>query len=120
MAKGYRQGRIGEEIRKIISDLLLHGLKDPRLNSMISITAVEVTNDNSYATIYFSSLEMGNDPEENKEKQEELLEAFNRAKGFIRSEIGHSMKLRHVPELTFKYDHSLEYSTHIESILNTL
>ena len=57
MTKGYRQGRIGEEIRKIISDLLLHGLKDPRLDSLISITAVEVTNDNSYATVYFSTLD---------------------------------------------------------------
>ncbi len=120
MAKGYRQGRIGEEIRKIISDLLLHGLKDPRLNSMISVTAVEVTSDNSYATVYVSSLDMGTDPEANKEKQEEILEAFNRAKGFIRSEIGRNMKLRHVPELIFKYDHSLEYSSHIESILSTL
>lgn len=120
MVKGYRQGRIGEEIRKIISDLLLHGLKDPGLNSMISITAVEVTSDNSYATVYFSALDRDEDPEKNKQRQEEILEAFNRAKGFIRSEIGHDMKLRHVPELIFKYDHSLEYSSHIESILSTL
>lgn len=120
MAKGYRQGRIGEEIRKIISDLLLHGLKDPGLDSMISITAVEVTSDNSYATVYFSALDRDEDPEKNKQRQEEILEAFNRAKGFIRSEIGHDMKLRHVPELIFKYDHSLEYSSHIESILSTL
>lgn len=120
MAKGYRQGRIGEEIRKIISDLLLHGLKDPGLDSMISITAVEVTSDNSYATVYFSALDRDEDPEKNKQRQEEILEAFNRAKGFIRSEIGHDMKLRHVPELIFKYDHSLEYSSHIESIFSTL
>ena len=56
MAKGYRPDRIGEEIRKIISDLLLHGLKDPRLNSLISITAVDVTSDYSYATVYFTVL----------------------------------------------------------------
>ncbi len=120
MAKGYRQGRIGEEIRKIISDMLLHGLKDPRLDSMISITAVEVTSDNSYATVYFSTIDRDTDPEKNKERHEEILEAFNKAKGFIRNEIGHKMKLRHVPELIFKYDHSLEYSSHIESILSTL
>ena len=120
MTKGYRQGRIGEEIRKIISDMLLHGLKDPRLDSLISITAVEVTNDNSYATVYFSTLDRDSDPEKNKQRQEETLEAFSRAKGFIRSEIGREMKLRHTPELIFKYDHSLEYSSHIESILNEL
>ena len=47
MGKGYRQGRIGEEIRRIISEMLLSDLKDPRLDSMISITDVEVTKDNS-------------------------------------------------------------------------
>ena len=120
MAKGYRQGRIGEEIRKIISDMLLHGLKDPRLDSMISITAVEVTNDNSYATVYFSTIDTGSDEEKNQQRHEEILEAFNTAKGYIRNEIGRKMKLRHTPELIFKYDHSLEYSSHIESILSTL
>jgi len=51
MGKGYRQGRIGEEIRRIISEMLLSDLKDPRLDSMISITDVEVTRANSYATV---------------------------------------------------------------------
>ena len=60
MGKGYRQGRLGEEIRKIISSMLLRELKDPRLSAMISITAVEVTSDGSYATVYLSVL--GQDP----------------------------------------------------------
>ncbi len=120
MGKGYRQGRIGEEIRRIISDMLLHGLKDPRLNSMISITAVEVSGDNSYATVYFSPLEMSNDEEEMKKVQEDVLEGFEKASGYIRREIGHKMKLRHTPELVFKIDHSMEHSRHIESILGKL
>lgn len=120
MTKGYRQGRIGEEIRKIISDMLLHGLKDPRLDSLISITAVEVSGDNSYATVYFSTLDRDSDPEKNKQRQEDTLEAFNSAKGFIRNEIGRQLKLRHTPELVFKYDHSMEYSSHIEELLNEI
>lgn len=120
MGKGYRQGRIGEEIRKIISGMLLHGLKDPRLNSMISITAVEVTTDNSYATVYFSPLDISDDPGEAAKQQEEVLEGFEKAKGYIRKEIGHQMKLRHVPELIFKVDHSLEYGRHIEDIISRL
>ena len=119
MAKGYRQGRIGEEIRKIISDMLLHGLKDPRLNSLISITVVEVTSDNSYATVYFSPIGVGSD-EEVAAQQQEVLEAFEKAKGHIRSEVGKKMKLRHVPELIFKVDHSLEYGRHIEDIISKL
>ena len=120
MGKGYRQGRIGEEIRKIISEMLFHGLKDPRLNSMISITAVEVTNDNSYATVYFSPLGVTGSEEECRAQAEDVLEGFEKAKGYIRREIGHKMKLRHTPELIFKIDHSMEHSRHIESILETL
>lgn len=120
MGKGYRQGRIGEEIRKIISDMLLRGLKDPRLDTMISITAVEVTNDNSYATVFFSKLGISSDPETAQEQKQELIDAFASAKGFIRNEIAKKMKLRHVPELIFKYDTSLEYGRHIEEIISTL
>ena len=77
MGKGYRQGRIGEEIRKILSEMLLHGLKDPRLDSMISINSVEVTSDNSYATVYFSAMGLGNEPDQAAERQQEILDAFN-------------------------------------------
>lgn len=126
MAKQYRQSRIGEEIRRIISEMLLLDLKDPRLDTMISITDVEVTRDNSYATVYFSPMGMtgkgeGTDAEEALAKhQEEVLEAFHSAKGFIRSRIGQELKLRHTPELIFKVDHSEEYSRHIEDIISTL
>ena len=120
MGKNYRQGRIGEEIRRIISEMLLSDLKDPRLDSMISITDVEVTKDNSYATVYFSPLGVNGTDEEIAAHQEEVLEAFNSAKGFIRNRVGRELKLRHTPELIFKVDHSMEYSRHIEDIISTL
>ena len=120
MGKGYRQGRLGEEIRKIISSMLLRELKDPRLSAMISITAVEVTSDGSYATVYLSVL--GQDPssETAKEQQQDTLDALNNAKGFIRREIGHQIKLRHVPELLFNATDSIEYSANISRILGSL
>jgi ribosome-binding factor A len=68
MGKGHRTGRLGEEIKKIISELLVRGLKDPRLSAMISVTAVEVTNDGSYATVFLSVLGLNPD-EEKAEKQ---------------------------------------------------
>ena len=120
MAKGHRQGRMGEEIRKIISDLLFKGLKDPRLSAMISITAVEVTSDGSYATVYVSVLGMNSDPEKAAAQQQDTLDALNSAKGFIRKEIGRQIKLRHVPDLIFKIDKSLEYGRHIDELISTL
>ena len=120
MAKGHRQGRMGEEIRKIISDLLFKGLKDPRLSAMISITAVEVTSDGSYATVYLSVLGMDSDKEKAAKQQQDTLDALASAKGFIRKEIGRQIKLRHVPDLIFKIDKSLEYGRHIEEIISEL
>ena len=120
MGKGHRQGRLGEEIRRIISELLLRGLKDTRLSAMISVTAVEVTSDGSYATVYLSVL--GPDPDEEKAQlqQEETLEAMKSAKGFIRKEIGRQVKLRHVPDLIFRIDKSMEYGRHISKIIDGL
>ena len=120
MAKGHRQGRMGEEIRKIISDLLFKGLKDPRLSAMISITAVEVTSDGSYATVYLSVLGMDPDKEKAAAQQKDTLDALASAKGFIRKEIGRQIKLRHVPDLIFKIDKSLEYGRHIDELISTL
>ena len=120
MAKGHRQGRMGEEIRKIISDLLFKGLKDPRLSAMISITAVEVTSDGSYATVYVSVLGMDPDKEKAAAQQQDTLDALNSAKGFIRKEIGRQIKLRHVPDLIFKIDKSLEYGRHIDELISIL
>lgn len=120
MGKGHRQGRLGEEIRKIISELLLRGLKDPRLSAMISVTAVEVTSDGSYATVYLSVLGLDPDEEKAQLQQEETLEAMKSARGFIRKEIGRQVKLRHVPDLIFKIDKSMEYGRHISKIIDGL
>ncbi|MBR5004334.1 MAG: 30S ribosome-binding factor RbfA [Erysipelotrichaceae bacterium] len=120
MGKGHRTGRLGEEIKKIISELLVRGLKDPRLSAMISVTAVEVTNDGSYATVFLSVLGLNPDEEKAEKQQQDTLDALNSAKGFIRKEIGRQVKLRHVPDLIFKIDKSLEYGRHISKIINSL
>ena len=72
MGKGYRQGRLGEEIRRIISEMLLRDIKDPRLqDAMVSLSAVEVTSDGSYATCYVTILSVSRNEEEKKEKEEQ-------------------------------------------------
>ncbi|MCI6013149.1 MAG: 30S ribosome-binding factor RbfA [Firmicutes bacterium] len=120
MGKGYRQGRLGEEIRRIISEMLIHGVKDPRLSGMISLTGVEVTSDGSYATCYVSILGLNENQEERAEEAEKVLAGFESAKGLFKREIGHQIKLRHVPELIFKIDESMEYGRHISEIIDTL
>lgn len=120
MGKGYRQGRLGEEIRRIVSDLLLREIKDPRLSGLVSVSAVEVTEDGSYATIYVTVLGNNASEETSSEKKDDVLAAFKSAKGMIRREIGKQVKLRHVPDLLFKMDTSLEYGRHISKLIDEL
>ena len=114
MQKNYRSGRLGEEIRKIISNMMLRGdLKDPDISPITSVTAVDVTSDGSYATVYLSI--MGTD-----EEKKATVAALKRASGFIRNSIGKAVKIRHVPELTFKIDTTLEYGMHISKLIDDL
>ncbi len=113
----YRSGRLGEEIRRIVSDMLLRELKDPRLGGIVSISGVDVTEDNSFATLYITVLGPNTSPEAEEARREEVLAAFQSAKGKIRSQIGRKVKLRHVPDLIFKMDTSQEYGRKISSIL---
>lgn len=120
MAKSYRQGRIGEEIRRIISEMLLSEIKDPRLSGLVSITGVDVTRDVSYATCYITILGTGNGGMPTDEEKEEVLAGFNSVKGMIKREIGHKIRLHHVPELIFKIDESIEYGRHIDELIEKL
>ncbi|MFA5527243.1 MAG: 30S ribosome-binding factor RbfA [Peptostreptococcales bacterium] len=113
MKRNHRTGRVSEEIKKIISNMIINGIKDPRVSRLTSITDVEVSNDLSYAKVYVSVL--GTE----KEKKE-TLEALESASGFIRKEVGSKIKVRHVPEFIFKEDNSLDYSQHISKLIHDI
>ena len=108
-----RPNLIGEEIKKELVLLIRNGIKDPRVDSLISITDVEVTRDLSYATVYISRY--GSETERN-----DALEGMKAAAGFMRSELSKRLKLRTVPELIFKLDDSLQYGAKIEPILQQI
>ena len=108
MASYNRTRRIGEEIRKIVSTMLINGIKDPRITSMVSVTDVEVTSDLSYAYVYVSIL--GGD-------EESTLEGLKSACGYIRREVGKSIKIRHTPEIIFKIDDSLLKGMYMDELI---
>lgn len=108
-----RPNRIGEEIKKEVVLLIRNGIKDPRVDSLLSITDVEVTRDLSYATIYISRYG-------SEQQRQNALDGMKAAAGFIRSELSRRLKLRTVPELIFKLDDSLEYGAKIETILHQI
>lgn len=120
MSRGYRQDRLAGEIRRIISDMMLKDLKDPRLTGFISITEVEVTRDNSYATCYITVLDTNKDEETKAKHEQDVLDGLNSAAGKMRGRIGHDLKLRRAPELIFKFDRSEEYGRHIDEVIRGL
>ena len=108
MASNNRTRRIAEEIKKVISSMLISGIKDPRITSMVSVTDVEVTNDLSYAYVYVSIL--GGD-------EESTLDGLKSACGYIRREVGKNIKIRHTPEIIFKIDDSLLKGMYMDELI---
>ena len=110
---GHRIERTTEDIKRELT-AIFRELKDPRVQSVfLSIVRVEVTNDLSYCTVSVSAME-------GLDKAQAAVKGLKSAAGFIRRELGHRLRLRHVPELIFNATDSIEYSAHISSILNSL
>lgn len=107
-----RIGRINEEIQKALSDSI-RNLKDPRVqDTMISITRVEATPDLRYAKIYVSFLD------ENRAK--DALKGLKSAGGYLRRELGQTLKLRYTPELVWELDDSITYGAKMLALINGL
>ena len=109
----HRIERTTEDIKRELT-AIFRELKDPRVaQSFLSIVRVEVTNDLSYCTVQVSAIE-------GLDRAKEAVKGLKSAAGFIRRELGHRLKLRHVPELLFNATDSIEYSANISRILNSL
>jgi len=107
-----RMARINEEFMRAVSTLL-PGLKDPRVKDrFISVLRAEVTNDLKYAKIYISVFGEG----DNKE----LLKGLESSSGFLRRELGMSLKLRAMPELRFIVDDSIEKGARLTDLMRKI
>jgi ribosome-binding factor A len=107
-----RAERVGEQMKQEIMDIVNNKVKDPRVG-FLTITDVELTNDLSHAKVYLTVLGS------NKEI-DNTFKALEKAKGFIKSELGSRMRLRIIPDLTFEYDKSIEYGNKIERMIQDL
>jgi ribosome-binding factor A len=107
-----RSHRVGEQIHKEISALLLKGLKDPRIG-FVTITGVEVTPDLHLARVYFTVIG-------DQAAQKNTEKGLNHSIPFIRRELGRRMRMRYVPDLIFLFDTSLEYGNRIESLIQEI
>lgn len=107
-----RLGRINEELKKEISQVINYELKNPDATGMISVTKVKITPDLKYAKVYVSVL--------NSKNIKKTMKGLKDSSGFIRSRIAQTVNLRITPELVFEYDDSIEYGERIDAILKDL
>ena len=110
--KKIRTERIGAEVQKELSKIIRDDLNDPRLadTAAVSVIEVRVTNDLSFADCYISVLGYTS-------KKEDVIDALNQAKGYIKVLIGDRMRLRSMPEFRFKLDESIEYGAYMDKLI---
>lgn len=114
--KGFRRAdRVAERIRSELMDLLLRGAVHEPAAKDVVVSAVRVTDDLSIARVYVRVLE-----EIGPDRQDVVVSALDRARGFIRRELGHRLQLRHVPSLEFFWDEVVDSGIRIESILDEI
>jgi ribosome-binding factor A len=114
MATNRRVARVASLIKQEISQMLLNDIKDDRVGAgMVSITAVDVSKDLQHAKIFVSIY--GTDA-----AREETMEGLKAATGFVRSELGHRVRLRRTPEVRFIEDRSIERGTQVISLIDRL
>lgn len=106
----HRIARVNEEIRKELARIL-PTVKDPRVPSLISITAVETTGDLKECKVFVSAL-MGDEAE--------MLRGLKSSGSYIRGALARNLKLRYTPELSFYADPSIKYGMHINEKLHEL
>lgn len=94
--------RINEEVSHALSNIIRGEIKDPRINPMTSVVAVEVAPDLKTAKAYISVLG-------DEQSQKDTIAGLRSAEGFIRNRLAKSVNLRNTPQFTFILDQSIEY-----------
>ncbi len=106
----YRPESVGRSIQVELSKILREESKDPRLQD-VTITGVTMSQDLRTAKVYISIFDGDKD---------DVLEGLGRANAFLRRQVGQRVRLRHVPELFFSFDDSLEHGSRIDQLLSQL
>lgn len=107
-----RSKRVAELIHKEVADILQRKIKDPRLDG-VTITAVRISRDLRYATIFYCDT-LG------KQDRAAIDLAFSKATSFIRKELAGRLYLRYLPALSFMYDESFDYGEKIDQLLRKI
>ena len=100
--KSPKGARINSDVQRVISHIIEFEIKDPRVNSLVSVVKCDVTNDLKECKCYISVLG-------DEEAGKSTIDGLNSAKGFVRKRLAESLNMRYTPEITFVLDRSSEY-----------
>lgn len=103
-----RAERVAGELRRELARLVQREVKDPAVG-FVSISDVEVSRDLSFARVYVTVFEA--------DQAKQSIRALNRAAGFLRSQLGQEMRMRSVPELSFRHDDSVETGQRMDRLI---
>lgn len=112
MLAGRRSTRVGGQIFKEISILLVEKIRDPRVKD-VTLTGVDLSTDLKSARVYFSVIG-------GEDVVTGARAGLESAKGMLKREIGRRLSLRYVPELFFAHDPSIEHGMRMESLFEEL
>ena len=104
-----RSARVSDLIREEVADIIMNKIKHKTLG-FITVTGAKVSDDLRNATIYLSVL--------NTAESQKTLKKINESASFVKSELGRRLKIKYVPNLTFKIDESIEYGRKIDGLLD--
>ena len=108
-----RNERIRKTLMKEIADIIQKELKDSRIHGIVSITDIEMANDNSFAKVYYSVFA-------SDEEKQTTIKTISENTSKIRYEVGKRIRLRLTPELRFIPDDSLERGANVTEIINKI
>ena len=103
--------RINEEVMRELSNIIRGEIKDPRINPMTSVVAVEVAPDLKTAKAYISVLG-------DEKAQADTVVGLKSAEGYIRRQLAHNLNMRNTPEITFVLDQSIEYGVRMSKMID--
>ncbi|MBE5885881.1 MAG: 30S ribosome-binding factor RbfA [Lachnospiraceae bacterium] len=103
--------RINGEVQKVLAEIIRGELKDPRINPMTTVMAVEVAPDLKSCKAFISVLG-------DVKSQEDTLKGLNSAMGYIRTQLAKKINLRNTPEIKFIMDQSVEYGINMSRLID--
>jgi ribosome-binding factor A len=108
-----RTDRLNSLLKEVISDVIRREVRNPHVNTLLTVTRVDITKDLHHAKVYISVI--GTEAE-----KADTLEALQTAAGFIAVTASKEVVLRYFPALTFKLDDSVDKHMRVEKLLGEI